>query len=62
MPKKYNYTTKHLVCRKIDNRDVVLFECSTEEGAKKEIAKWKDKGYFYKAKKEKVKRIDPNDF
>jgi len=35
---------------------------SFAEGAKKEIAKWKDKGYFYKAKKEKVKRIDPNDF
>lgn len=58
MPQKYNYITKHLVCQKIDNKDVVLFECSTEEGAKKEISKWKKKGYFYKSKRERVKRFE----
>lgn len=57
---KYNYITRHFVCRKIDNKDVVLYECNTEDAAKKEIKKWKSKGYFYKAKKEKVRRNLPN--
>ena len=60
MTQKYNYTTRHFVCRKVDNKDVILFECNTLESAQKQIKKWKSKGYFYKAKKEKVRRIDPN--
>jgi hypothetical protein len=60
MLRKYNYITRHFVCRKVDNKDVILYECNTEESAKKEIAKWKSKGYFYKPKKERVKKFLSN--